>query len=230
MDATYFENIHPDWLPLFEQEFAQPYMKELLEFIRQEELDHTVYPSRADRFKAFEKAGPDDIVSIICAQDPYINGEANGLAFSIKEGYKIAPSLKNIFKEIEATVGPTSNTNGDLSSWTENVMLLNTCLTTQAGVSGAHTKKGWERFTAAVIARLNQSEKPIAVLSWGKHAHKATSHIDGSKHLIIKTSHPSPLGCRKSGVDFTAFIGSNCFNQANDFLLKHGRPTVNWQR
>ncbi|WP_354625303.1 uracil-DNA glycosylase [Psychromonas sp. MME2] len=140
------------------------------------------------------------------------------------------PSLTNIHKELENSFSHfTRPTHGNLTAWTSQVLLLNSSLTVAHSKPAAHAKTGWNKFTEEIVNALIQRQKPLVFLSWGKHAHKITARAENTHHYVIKTSHPSPLGARKSGLDFDAFLGSKCFLKANDFLKMQNQPPIKWQ-
>lgn len=199
----------------------------------------TILPESEKIFHAFEKTKFDDVSLVILGQDPYhqlkSNGEAvipqaMGLSFSVPKGIKAPPSLKNIFKVIKSGYPEFEiPDHGDLSAWTERgVLLLNTALTVEESKAGAHSKIGWSKFTKVIIEALSQRQKPVVFLSWGKHAHKITQELEQTHHIVIKTSHPSPLGALKDGEDFVAFMRSNCFKVANDALEENGLKPVDF--
>ncbi|WP_176703525.1 uracil-DNA glycosylase [Vibrio splendidus] len=197
-----------------------------------------ILPSENMIFNAFKHSTYNDISAVVVGQDPYhntteVNGtpvnQAMGLAFSVPKDIKIPPSLKNIYKELKDNFDDfIIPDNGDLSAWTSQVLLLNSSLTVEHSKPAAHAKTGWGKFSSQVIEALVQRKKPLVFLSWGKHAHKITECAEGTHHCVIKTSHPSPLGARKSGQDFDAFLGSKCFSRANDFLRYHNQKPVAW--
>lgn len=199
---------------------------------------HLVLPSVDLIFNAFKYSTYHKISVVIVGQDPYhqtpdVNGkvinQAMGLSFSVPPGVKTPPSLRNIYKELNENVdGFVTPDHGDLSHWAARVLLLNTSLTVEHSKPGVHAKTGWSKFTSEVIETLVKRKKPIVFLSWGKHAHKITECAENTHHCVIKTSHPSPLGARKSGADFTAFLGSNCFARTNDFLVKQSQQPIDW--
>lgn len=197
-----------------------------------------ILPCRNLTFNAFKHSTYDEISVVIVGQDPYhqtpeVNGvlvnQAMGLSFSVPIGVKVPPSLKNIYKELEGNFNDfIVPKQGDLSAWASQVLLLNSSLTVEHSSPAAHAKTGWSKFTAQVIESLVKRERPIVFLSWGKHAHKVTKCAENTHHCVIKTSHPSPLGARKSGQDFDAFLGSKCFSKTNDFLRANQLETVAW--
>jgi len=224
-------SIHPSWRPFFESQFSQPYINELFEFIAVEQTKNTtLYPPQALWFKAFEQA-LDQIKLTIIGQDPYINeGQAMGLSFSVPRGQKIPPSLRNIYKELLSDVSVESPQHGDLSRWAEqeSIFLLNASLTVEAGLAGSHLKKGWHQFTLAAIDYINHHNEHSVFLAWGAFAHKCCAKVDTTRHCVIKTSHPSPLGAYKTMKNAPAFLGSQCFSHVNDYLLSHHQPAINW--
>ena len=163
---------------------------------------------------------------VILGQDPYPTpGHAHGLAFSVLPDVKPLPrSLNNINKELLSDIGVDNRHTGYLQAWAEQgVLLLNTVLTVEAGHAGSHQKRGWERFTDAVIRAVNAQQNPVVFVLWGGHAQKKAALIDTSKHLILQSAHPSPLSARHG------FFGSKPFSQTNQFLQQHGRSAINWQ-
>lgn len=183
-----------------------------------------IYPYFTDILNAYNYTPFDKVKIVIIGQDPYINGEAHGLAFSIKEGYKIAPSLRNIFIEIEEDLGrPTSGTT-DLTRWTEQgVLLLNTILTVREGLSMSHKDLGWQILTQTTIQKLSQHSEPgLIFLLWGKHAQEYESIIDTSKHYILKAPHPSPFSAR------TGFFGCKHFSKVNQILESQNKSIIDW--
>lgn len=222
------QSIGNGWHEFLNRELDQQYMLQLRAFLYSEMATEQVYPEPCDWFKSFEKTSPADCLCVVIGQDPYFRGEAMGLSFSVKPGFKLTPSARNILKEVTRSKSVTGYT-GNLENWAEQgVLLLNSCLTTRAGVAGAHSKKGWETLTGRVVSHLNEQERPVVYLAWGRWAHKVCAVVNNPKHLVIKTSHPSPRGATKNGDDFTAFLGSECFIVANQFLASHGLPEIDW--
>ncbi len=199
-----------------------------------------IIPDERFVFEAFKRTSYDGVKAVIIGQDPYFNrvdlggrlfDQAMGLAFSVPEGIRPPPSLKNIYKELEASIEgwrKPEPEHGDLSAWSSDVLLLNTSLTVEHGSAGSHSKVGWVGFTQSIISELILREEPLVFLAWGRHAHKAVEQAEGTHHLVVKTSHPSPLGATKSGSDFDAFLGSHCFAKANEFLANHQIPVIDW--
>jgi len=225
-------SIHSSWLPFFNAQFEQSYIKELFDFITAEQdRGVVVYPPQQLWFKAFEQP-LNNIKLTILGQDPYINeGQAMGLSFSVPVGEKIPPSLRNIYKELLSDVAIETPTHGDLSRWAEqeSIFLLNASLTVEAGNAGSHLKKGWHRFTLAAIDCINQHNEHCVFLAWGAFAHKCCAKVDETRHCVIKTSHPSPLGAYKIMKTAPAFLGSACFSRVNNYLLSHRQTAINWQ-
>lgn len=189
-------------------------------------------------FNALKHTDFEAVSACVIGQDPYhqrpeINGEivnqAMGLAFSVPQGVRVPPSLRNIHKELSRSYSDwVAPEHGDLSHWTRDVLLLNTSLTVEFDNPASHSKTGWSKFTDLIVNRLVEREKPIVFLAWGRHAHKVVAAAENTHHLVLKTSHPSPLGARKEGKDFDAFLGSDCFIKANAFLEENGIAPVKW--
>jgi len=223
--------VHQSWQPFFQNQFEQQYIKDLFEFIALEQANGTtIYPPQHLWFKAFEQP-LDNIKLIIIGQDPYINqGQAMGLSFSVPNDQKIPPSLRNIYKELHSDTGINPPQHGNLTKWAEreSIFLLNASLTVEAGNAGSHLKKGWHKFTLAAIEHINQHNSNNVFLAWGAFAHKCCANVDSSRHHVIKTSHPSPLGAYKVMKTAPAFLGSKCFSGVNDYLISHQIPTIDW--
>lgn len=221
------DGIDPSWLQAIGQEFEQPYMQTLEAFIEQEEAQgKLILPPINQRFNALKTTPLSQVKVVILGQDPYPTpGHAHGLAFSVLPEVRPLPrSLANINKELLADVGVDNNHNGYLQAWAEQgVLLLNTVLSVEAGNANAHQKKGWERFTDAVIKAVSAQTEPTVFVLWGGNAQKKESLIDSSRHLVIKSAHPSPLSARQG------FFGSKPFSRINAFLAQHGRTPIDWQ-
>ena len=231
MDLSLLEQLDARWRQHFEHELSQDYMQRLNAFLESEtEQGAVVYPPESQRFNAFVYTPFEDIRVVIVGQDPYHGeGQAHGLSFSVPEGIKIPPSLRNIYKELHRDLGMAIPTSGDLTAWAkQGVFLLNASLTVRASQANSHSKKGWLKFTNACIKHINDHKKGVVFLAWGRFAHEVCAQVDTAKHCVIKTSHPSPLGASKQGKDFAAFIGSGCFSQANAYLCKHGQQPIDW--
>lgn len=229
-----FESVDTSWKTV---DF-NPLLNNIQQKIKEKSGDNPVFPLESDIFKCLIDNKLDDVSVCIIGQDPYFNyadevgltPQAMGLAFSVPRSAKVPPSLKNIYKELKNT---NENFNipshGDLSSWSKKgVLMLNTSLTVEHNKPNHHAKTGWSIFTSQIINMLVQRKKPLVFMSWGRNAHSVTSSAEDSHHKVLKTSHPSPLGATKSGSDFTSFLGSDCFIEANKFLSQHNLPTIDW--
>ena len=216
--------IAPSWKGKLQEEFEKPYFQELTEFVRDEYKEHKVYPPPGLIFNAFTHCSYDDVKVVILGQDPYHNpGQANGLAFSVAEGVTPPPSLQNIYKEISNEYDKPIPTTGNLERWADQgVLLLNATLTVRAHKPGSHQKKGWEEFTDAVIKKLSDEKKELVFILWGAYAQKKGSIIDETKHLVLKSAHPSPFAANRG------FFGNNHFIKANEYLEKHGKKPIEW--
>lgn len=217
--------IEESWKKVLEKEFEQDYFKELTGFVKEEYKNTTVYPPPQFIFHAFDLTPFDKVKVVILGQDPY-HGEkqANGLAFSVNDGVSIPPSLLNIYKEIESDMGvKTKNKNGNLENWArQGVLMLNATLTVRAHMAGSHQNKGWERFTDTVVRVLSEQKENLVFILWGSYAQKKGSVIDGNKHLVIKSAHPSPLSA------YAGFFGSKPFSQTNSYLIFTGKDPIDW--
>lgn len=214
-----------DWAPLLEPEFKKPYYLKLRQFLIQEYKQYTVYPDMYDIFNALHYTPHSKTKVVILGQDPYHGpGQAHGLSFSVKPGIKVPPSLQNIFKELHDDLGCFIPNNGYLVKWAEQgVLLLNAVLTVRAGCANSHRGKGWEQFTDRVISLLNERQQPVVFILWGRNAQSKGSLITNKNHLIIKSSHPSPLSAHRG------FFGSRPFSRTNDFLRSAGMEAIDWQ-
>tara|TARA_B100000809_G_C15139378_1_gene532328 strand:+ start:6198 stop:6899 length:702 start_codon:yes stop_codon:yes gene_type:complete len=221
-------NLTGRWKEIIDAELEKDYAHQLTQFLSKETVN--VYPAKEEIFNAFESTPFENLKVVICGQDPYfIDGFAHGLSFSIKHGVKIPRSLSNIYKELKGDLEMEAPGHGNLQQWCDQgVLLLNNVLTVREGDAGSHRKKGWEQLTAKIIDTINNEHENIVFLAWGRDAHKLTKDIDTTKHKVIKTSHPSPLGATKSSEHFSAFIGSKCFSEANDYLTNNSHKPVNW--
>ncbi len=204
----------------------EEWFKELFEEIKRRYQSRTVYPPKSELFKALELTPYEDVKIVILGQDPYHGpNQAMGLAFGVRPGVSIPPSLRNIYKELKADLGVEPPTDGDLRGWArQGVLLLNTTLTVERGRPNAHKGLGWETFTERVIASLNDHPQRVVFLLWGRHAQSKRPLIDESRHLVLEASHPSPFSARYS------FFGCRHFSKANEFLQAHGREPVDFSR
>lgn len=199
----------------------------LSRFVESERRLHTVYPLSQDVFSALNQCPLDQVKVVIIGQDPYHGpGQGHGFAFSVQKGIDAPPSLRNIFKELQADEGIRSPTHGNLENWTrQGVLLLNTVLTVRRGEANSHSKMGWEDFTDEVVRILNDRREGIVFLLWGSPAAKKGKAVDLSKHTVLTTSHPSPLGATKTN---TPFLGSRCFSRCNKVLVDRGQSPIDW--
>ena len=217
--------IEPSWKKVLQKEFDEEYFSKLTEFVKSEYQKSTVFPPAKFIFNAFELTPFDKVKVVILGQDPYHGvNQANGLAFSVNDGIPAPPSLVNIYKEIESDLGQkTINKNGNLENWAkQGVLMLNATLTVQSHMAGSHQNKGWEKFTDAVIKILSEQKENLVFILWGGYAQKKGSVIDESKHLVIKSVHPSPLSA------YNGFFGSKPFSQTNAYLIFNDKEPINW--
>jgi uracil-DNA glycosylase len=213
-----------DWDLILKNEFNKPYFKELQTFVNHEYDIKTIFPKKEDVFNAFKYCPFKNVKVIIIGQDPYHNfNQSHGLAFSVLKGNKIPPSLRNIYKELNTDLGIEIPSHGDLTNWSkQGTLLLNTILTVEAHKPLSHKQKGWERFTDEVIDILNKDERPKVFVLWGNNAISKSRLITNNNHLIISSSHPSPLSARHS------FFGSKVFSRINDFLINNGNQSIDF--
>lgn len=211
-------------------EFAAPYMADLKRFLLERKAAGArIFPPGSHWFRALDLTPPDKVRVVILGQDPYHGpGQAHGLCFSVRHGVPVPPSLVNIYKELQRDLGIAPPRHGFLESWArQGVLLLNAVLTVEMGDAGSHQGKGWERFTDAVIARVNALEHPVVFLLWGSHAQKKAAGVDsvdrGGRHLVLKAPHPSPLSAHRG------FLGCGHFSQANAFLEGQGLEPIDWR-
>ncbi|MAS25186.1 MAG: uracil-DNA glycosylase [Oceanospirillaceae bacterium] len=218
--------LHPSWQAVLGQEFEQPYMHTLREFLQQEKAaGKVIFPPGPQIFNAFNHTPFDQVRVVIIGQDPYHGpGQAHGLSFSVQPGVKVPPSLVNIFKEIQADLGLQMSGSGDLTPWADQgVLLLNATLTVEQANAGSHQKKGWEEFTDAAIKALNEQRSGLVFVLWGSYAQKKGAVIDQQRHMVLKSPHPSPLSAHRG------FFGNHQFSAINQYLLKQGQQPINWQ-
>ena len=215
------------WQEAIGAEKAQPYFRQILAHVRAErESGQTVYPPAADVFNAFKYTEFADVKVVILGQDPYHNeGQAHGLAFSVREGVVVPPSLVNIYKELADDIaGFSVPPHGCLTRWAEQgVLLLNTVLTVRAHRAHSHADLGWETFTDRVVAQINAGRENVVFMLWGSHAQKKGAMIDRSRHLVLSAPHPSPLSA------YRGFFGCRHFSRANAYLAAHGITPIDWQ-
>lgn len=214
-----------DWGQYLKEEMAQPYYRQLRQFLIGEYSTKQVYPDMYSIFNALHYTSYADTKVLILGQDPYHEpGQAQGLSFSVQPNVPPPPSLVNIFKELETDLGCTVPNNGCLEPWArQGVLLLNTVLTVQAHRANSHRDKGWEIFTDKIISLLNQREKPVAFILWGSPARRRKAMITNPQHFIVESPHPSPLSA------YRGFFGSRPFSKVNKFLESVGEEPINWQ-
>jgi uracil-DNA glycosylase len=218
--------INQEWLNFFSRERSKQYYQNLQKFLLEEKSKGKIIFPKQDDWLNTLSLSPSNINVIILGQDPY-HGEnqAHGFSFSVKEGVRLPPSLKNIFKEISQEFDITmSQNNGNLTPWVEQgVMLLNTVLTVEKSKPRSHKNKGWEVFTDEIILEISQKYSEKVFLLWGNDAIRKSNLIDKNKHLILTSPHPSPFSAHKG------FLGNNHFTLANNYLLSKGKKSINWQ-
>lgn len=215
-----------DWNQLMEQELQKGYLQDIRDKLDEEYAHKTIYPAKDAIFRALEETPLDQVKVVILGQDPYIRpNQAQGFAFSVPAGEKIPPSLQNIYKELSMEYNMPIHRSGDLTDWArQGVLLLNPILTVEAGKSMSHAGLGWQRFTDEVIKTLDAQPQPIVFFLWGNQAKKTKALLHNPNHLILESVHPSPLSANRG------FFGTGHFRQANDFLMQHGVPGVEWTR
>ena len=216
--------IHDSWRHQLGRDFEQPYFVALREFVRSEYLTHTIYPPAALMFQAFDACPFEATKVVILGQDPYHGvGQANGLCFAVNPGVVAPPSLKNIFKELDADLGHAVSRDPDLTRWArQGVLLLNATLTVRAGAAGSHQNKGWEQFTDAAVAALSRERVGLVFLLWGNYARRKGAGINRGQHLVLECAHPSPLAAHNG------FFGCRHFSQANAYLAARGAAPIEW--
>ncbi|HOK36137.1 MAG TPA: uracil-DNA glycosylase [Paludibacteraceae bacterium] len=216
--------IEPQWQTILQPEFDKDYFVRLTDFVRNEYKTRRIFPPGSLIFNAFNLCPYDKVKVVILGQDPYPNeGQAHGLCFSVNENVEFPPSLMNIFKEIQAEFGKPIPKNGNLTRWAEQgVLLLNAILTVQAHLPTSHQGKGWEIFTDAVIRKLATEKEHLVFMLWGNYAQQKGTFIDPNRHLVLKSSHPSPLSANRG------FFGNQHFILANQYLKAHGEKEIDW--
>jgi uracil-DNA glycosylase len=216
--------IEDSWKNRLGNEFGKPYFLQLINFVKTEYTQHTVFPPGKEIFKAFDCCKFDEVKVVIIGQDPYHGpGQANGLCFSVKDGVRQPPSLVNIFKEIHADLGKPIPSTGDLLRWAQQgVLLLNATLTVRASAPGSHQNKGWETFTDAAIKHISEEKENVVFLLWGAYAQKKGEVIDRTKHLVLMSAHPSPFSADRG------FFGCKHFSKTNAYLKSKGLKEIDW--
>ncbi len=216
--------ITKNWANLLSDEFQKQYFKDLQKFLEDEYSRTTIYPEMENIFFAINSVKYEDVKVVIVGQDPYHEpNQAHGLAFSVKDGVELPPSLVNIFKEIESDLGIKCQNSGNLTRWAkQGVLLLNTSLTVRRGQAGSHRGKGWEIFTEQIIKLLSARKEPIVFILWGSNA-QAFAPLIAPQHLVLKAPHPSPLSA------YRGFFGCKHFSKTNNFLIANGKTPIDWQ-
>ena len=214
-----------DWLTVLGPEFKKPYYKCLYEKVNEEYRTRTVYPPGPELFKAFDLTPLSEVKVVILGQDPYHEpGQAEGLCFSVKQGIEQPPSLVNIYRELHNELGCYIPKSGSLVPWAkQGVLLLNTLLTVRAHQAFSHKGIGWEQFTDAAIRAVNEVDRPVVFMLWGRPAGEKAALLDNPKHLVLKCAHPSPLSASRG------FFGCGHFVACNEFLAANGITPINWQ-
>ncbi len=217
--------INKSWDSFLKNEFEQDYFKKLSSFLKEEYANKTIFPIKRDVFNGFRFTDVDKVKVFILGQDPYHEvNQACGLAFAVKPGVKLPPSLVNIYKEIEDEYGIKMSKNGYLERWaSQGVMLLNTVLTVQEGLANSHKGRGWEIFTDHVIEYLDSLDQPIVFLLWGSNAISKKALLKNKKHLVLTSAHPSPLSA------YRGFFGNGHFKKANEYLKNNGLSQIDWR-
>ena len=216
--------IEASWGQQLAPEFEKPYFTQLTAFVRQEYATTECYPPGGKIFNAFNTTPFDKVKVVILGQDPYHEpGQAMGLCFSVPDGVVLPPSLKNIYTEIQNELGTPQPASGNLTRWAQQgVLLLNATLTVRRGLAGSHQRRGWETFTDAAIQALAQGREHLVFLLWGSYAGQKAQFIDTTRHLVLRSAHPSPLSAHRG------FFGNHHFQLCNDYLTKHGQAPIVW--
>ena len=216
--------LHNDWDEILKDEWQKPYLQGLFAFLHKDYDENKVYPPKRDVFNALKYTSFSDTKVVIIGQDPYHGyGQAHGLCFSVRQGVKLPPSLVNIFQELESDVGREFTTNGDLTHWAkQGVLMLNNVLTVREGQPQSHKDMGWEKFTDRIIMELNKKETPVVFLLWGKPAEQKAKIITNPIHKKLITVHPSPLSA------YRGFFGCKHFSAANEILVSNGLTPIEW--
>lgn len=217
--------ISNDWLSPLKPEFSKPYYAKLYKKVMEEYRTRLIFPPANDIFNAFELTPLNEVKAVILGQDPYHgDGQAHGLCFSVKPDVDIPPSLVNIYQELHDDLGCYIPNNGYLTKWAkQGVLLLNTVLTVRAHQANSHRGIGWEEFTNAAIRVLNEQDRPIVFILWGRPAQMKKSMLTNPKHFILEAPHPSPLSA------YRGFFGSRPFSRTNEFLEQNGLTPIDWQ-
>ena len=217
--------LHESWAEPLAGEFASPHMATLKNFLQAEKsAGKAIFPKGSEWFRALDLTPLDAVRVVILGQDPYHGpGQAHGLAFSVRPGVRVPPSLVNIYKELQSDLGIAPARHGFLEHWArQGVLLLNSSLTVEQGLAASHQGRGWEQFTDAVIRLVAARAQPCAFMLWGSHAQKKASFVDAGRHLVLKAPHPSPLSA------YNGFFGSRHFSQTNAWMAVQALPPIDW--
>lgn len=217
--------IETSWKQALADEFTKPYFGNLIDFLKAEKADgKAIYPAGSLIFNAYNTTPIDDVRVVILGQDPYHNpGQAMGLSFSVPKGVTVPPSLRNIYKELNTSMGLDKPGHGDLTKWAEQgVFLLNAMLTVERNNPGSHKRSGWQYFTDATIQAISDQREHVVFMLWGAFAKKKGELVDATKHLVLTSAHPSPFSADRG------FFGNDHFQQANDYLKQHGKEPIDW--
>lgn len=213
------------WKEKLLEEFNKDYMRSLSEFLRSEKLKNKIiFPPGNKIFNAFNLTKFEDVKVVILGQDPYHgHNQAHGLSFSVEEGIRPPPSLKNIFKELESDMGIKQPEHGNLERWcNEGVLLLNSILTVEKSKPASHANMGWEQFTDKILSVLNDLKRNVVFILWGKKAQEKGHFLDKNRHLILKSAHPSPYSANNG------FLGSKPFSKTNHYLNSNNIKEIDW--
>lgn len=217
--------IESSWKDLLKDEFSKPYFEEISTFLRAEKKSgKKIYPPGKMIFNAFEMTPVEKVKVVIIGQDPYHGfGQAMGLCFSVPQNIAMPPSVKNIYKELITDIGIDMPSHADLTPWAnQGVLLLNAILTVEHKKPASHRKIGWQNFTDAAITEISKYRENLVFMLWGNFAKSKSDFIDSTKHLILKSAHPSPFSVQ-------SFYGNKHFSKANSYLLKHQKEPIDWQ-
>lgn len=217
-------DIEPSWHEVLRDEFKKPYFAGLVQFVKLQYANFVCYPPGKLIFNAFNQCPFDKVKVVLIGQDPYHEpGQAQGLCFSVGDGVKFPPSLKNIFAEIQSDLGIDVPQSGDLTRWAkQGVLLLNATLTVREHAAGSHQNMGWETFTDEVIRKVSEGRENVVFMLWGSYAQSKAKLIDASRHCVLKSAHPSPLSA------YRGFFGNHHFSICNQYLQQHGMEPIQW--
>ncbi|MGE4324243.1 MAG: uracil-DNA glycosylase [Sphingobium sp.] len=217
--------LHESWRTALLAEFESPYMQALRHFLQEEKAKgKRIFPKGGEYFRALDLTPLDAVKVVILGQDPYHGeGQAHGLCFSVRPGVRPPPSLVNIYKELQSDLGLAPPRHGFLEHWArQGVLLLNSVLTVEMARAASHQGQGWEKFTDAIVRLVNARREPVVFMLWGAYAQRKAAFVDQSRHLVLRSAHPSPLSAHNG------FLGSRPFSKANAFLETHGRGPIDW--